>query len=84
MNSRIRMLMVIGCVAILSGLGTAWLAYGQVADTPAGFEKPLVRDLKLVSDVASLTRRVEELEAKVKVLESKSATKQTIPKKTFF
>ena len=71
MKSKISMMVIIGCIAIASGLGTAWFAYGQTTNVPVALQMPLVRDLKLVSDVENLARRVEELEAKVKILESK-------------
>ena len=72
MNSRIKMMVMIGCVAVASGLSLAWFAHGQDTNIPVGFQVPMVRDLKLIGEVENLTKRVAELEAKVKILETKS------------
>ena len=68
--------MLIGLVTVVT-LGAAWWAFGQygpATNPPAlspGFDRPLVRDVILVHEVADLTQRVDALEAAVKDLQAR-------------
>jgi hypothetical protein len=62
------------CVMTILTLGVAWFSFGQNTDTPPEpaapvMQTPLIRDLALVRDVESLTKRVDVLESTVSKLE---------------
>ena len=75
MNRRINVLLAVVSIMAMVGLGmvAAWGYDGgtQATNVPAAFQKPLVRDLKLVNDLNALTKRVETLEEKIKQLEAR-------------
>ena len=76
MSRKNTLIIAAASAVIFVALATGWRAHAQTAtNLPAGFERPLIVDLKMARDIEALTQRVEILEAEVKNLKVRSPAK---------